>query len=73
MGFLRKRHKSDGEQSARATGLVIEAQMDAGMAPQMRQLAADNAKRALQYVQDPKMRKLLIDQYRAAGIDVGEE
>ena len=48
MGFLRKRHKSDGEQSARATGLVIEAQMDAGMAPQMRQLAADNAKRALQ-------------------------
>ena len=43
------------------------------MAPQMRQLAADNAKRALQYVQDPKMRKMLIDQYRAAGIDVGED
>jgi hypothetical protein len=51
----------------------IRAQIDAGMAPQMRQLAADNAKRALQYVQDPKMRKMLIDQYRAAGIDVGED
>ncbi|HET7051763.1 MAG TPA: hypothetical protein VFI54_26065 [Solirubrobacteraceae bacterium] len=51
----------------------IRAQIDAGMAPQMRQLAADNAKRALQYVQDPKMRKMLIDQYRAAGIDVSED
>jgi hypothetical protein len=51
----------------------MRTQIDAGLAPQMRQLAADNAKRALQYVQDPKMRKLLIDQYRAAGIDVGED
>jgi hypothetical protein len=40
---------------------------------QMQQLAADSAKRALQYVQDPAMRKMLIDQYRAAGIDVGED
>ena len=39
----------------------------------MRALAADSAKRALQYVQDPAMRKMLIDQYRAAGIDIGEE
>ena len=39
---------------------------------QMKQFAADNAKRALQYVQDPAMRKMLIDQYRAAGIDVDE-
>ena len=37
----------------------------------MQQLAAESAKRALQYVTDPAMRKLLIDQYRAAGIDVG--
>jgi hypothetical protein len=51
----------------------MRTQIDAGLAPQMRQLAADNAKRALQYVQDPKMRKMLIDQYRAAGIDVGED
>jgi hypothetical protein len=40
---------------------------------QMKQFAADNAKRALQYVQDPAMRKMLIDQYRAAGIDVDED
>jgi hypothetical protein len=40
---------------------------------QMQRLAADSARRALQYVTDPAMRKLLIDQYRAAGIDVGEE
>jgi hypothetical protein len=39
----------------------------------MQQLAADSARRALQYVQEPKMRKLLIDQYRAAGIDIGED
>jgi hypothetical protein len=50
----------------------IRAQIDQGMAADVRQLAADNAKRALQYVQDPKMRKMLIDQYRAAGIDVGD-
>ncbi|HET6869605.1 MAG TPA: hypothetical protein VFH80_27075 [Solirubrobacteraceae bacterium] len=40
---------------------------------QMQQLAADSAKHALQYVQDPAMRKMLIDQYRAAGIDLGED
>ena len=39
----------------------------------MAQLAADNARRALQYVQDPKLRRMLIDQYRAAGIDVAED
>jgi len=39
---------------------------------QMQQLAADSAKRALQYVTDPAMRKMLIDQYRAAGIDISE-
>ncbi len=42
-------------------------------ADQMAQLAVDNAKRALQYVQDPKLRRMLIDQYRAAGIDVSED
>jgi hypothetical protein len=51
----------------------LRAQIAGGMAPQVHQLAADNAKRALQYVRDPKMRKMLIDQYRAAGIDVGED
>jgi hypothetical protein len=38
----------------------------------MQQLAAESAKRALQYLTDPAMRQLLIDQYRAAGIDIGE-
>ena len=39
----------------------------------MQQLAANSARQALQYVRDPATRKLLIDQYRAAGIDVGED
>jgi hypothetical protein len=43
------------------------------MSSQMQQLAAQNARHALQFVKDPAMRKLLIDQYRAAGIDLDEE
>jgi hypothetical protein len=43
-----------------------------GLAPQMQQLAAENAKRALQFVQDPAQRQMLIDQYRAAGIVLDE-
>jgi hypothetical protein len=43
------------------------------MRSQMQQLAAENARRALSYVKDPKMRKMLIDEYRAAGIDLGED
>jgi hypothetical protein len=41
----------------------------------MQQLAADNAKRTLQFVQDPAQRRMLIEQYRAAGIvlDEGDE
>ncbi len=33
-------------------------------------LAAENARRTLQFVQDPKMRRMLIEQYRAAGINI---
>jgi len=40
---------------------------------QMQRLAAESARRALQYVQDPAMRKMLTDQYRAAGIDLGDD
>jgi hypothetical protein len=47
------------------------AALDA-LPPQMRQLAADNAKRALQFVQDPAQRQMLIEQYRAAGIVLDE-
>jgi hypothetical protein len=45
------------------------------LAPQMGQFAAENAKRTLQFVQDPAQRKMLIEQYRAAGIvlDEGDE
>ena len=43
------------------------------MGPEMRKLAADSARRALQYVQDPAMRKTMIEQYRAAGIEIPEE
>jgi hypothetical protein len=43
------------------------------MAADIRKLAADNARRALQHVQDPAMRKMLIDQYRAAGIEIHED
>jgi hypothetical protein len=42
------------------------------VAPEMQKLAADNAKRALNFVTDPKMRRMLVDQYRAAGIDIGD-
>jgi len=64
---------------SRAAQQARAAQVDAFAATtlpepsQMQQLAADSARRALQYVTDPKMRKMLIDQYRAAGIDVGED
>jgi hypothetical protein len=43
------------------------------MAPEMRKLAAESARRALQYVQGPAMRKAMIDRYRAAGIEIPEE
>jgi hypothetical protein len=43
-----------------------------GLAPQMQQLAAASAKRALQFVQDPAQRQMLIEQYRAAGIVLDE-
>jgi hypothetical protein len=43
------------------------------MRAQMQQLAAENARRSLSYVKDPKTRRMLIEQYRAAGIDLGED
>jgi hypothetical protein len=42
------------------------------MAPQMRELATESARRALMFVQDPAQREMLLAQYRAAGIDVGD-
>jgi len=63
---------SRAAQQARTAQVDAFAAQELPAPAQMRELAAENARRALQYVQDPTMRKLLIDQYRAAGIDVGE-
>ena len=43
------------------------------MGPEMRRLAGDSARQALQYVQDPAMRKTMIEQYRAAGIEIPDD
>ena len=45
----------------------------AAIRTQMQQLAAENARRSLAYVKDPKTRKMLIEQYRAAGIELDED
>ncbi|MGH2883179.1 MAG: hypothetical protein ACRDPA_10860 [Solirubrobacteraceae bacterium] len=63
---------SRAAQQARAAQVDVLAQQGRRQPEQMQQLAAESAKRALQYVTDPAMRKMLIDQYRAAGIDIGE-
>ncbi len=64
---------SQAAQQARAAQVDVFAAQALPEPSQMQQLAAESAKRALQYVQDPAMRKMLIDQYRAAGIDIGED
>jgi hypothetical protein len=38
-----------------------------------REMMLQNAKQALQFVKDPAMRKMMIDQYRAAGIEIDED
>jgi hypothetical protein len=43
------------------------------MAPQMMDMVTQNARRALQFVQDPAQRAMLIEQYRAAGIPVDDD
>jgi hypothetical protein len=57
-----------------AQGVIPASGADAlgALAPQMRQMAADNAKRSLQFVTDPAQRRMLIEQYRAAGIILDE-
>jgi hypothetical protein len=63
---------SRAAQQARMAQVDAFAQQGRPQREQMQQLAAESAKRALRYVADPAMRKMLIDQYRAAGIDIGE-
>jgi hypothetical protein len=43
-----------------------------GLAPEMQRMMADNAKQALKFVKDPAQRKMLIEQYRRAGIQVDD-
>jgi hypothetical protein len=61
---------ADAQGAIPASGAPAAA---AALAPQMQQLAADSAKRALQFVQDPAQRQMLIEQYRAAGIVLDED
>jgi len=43
------------------------------MPPEMKAMMAQNAKLALQVVKDPDQRKLLIEQYRIAGIPIDDD
>jgi hypothetical protein len=55
--------------AAPAPGAAGMPQMPANMQAMM----AENAKKALEFAKDPATRKLLIQQYRAAGIEIDEE
>ena len=55
--------------AASASGAGLPA-----LAPQMREMMIDNLRRTLRYVADPAQRRMILDQYRALGIDIdGEE
>jgi hypothetical protein len=45
----------------------------AALAPQMRQMMIDNLRRTLRYVADPAQRRMILDQYRAMGMDIEGE
>ncbi len=45
----------------------------AALAPQMREMMIDNLRRTLRYVSDPAQRRMILDQYRALGIDIDGE
>lgn len=42
----------------------------AALAPQMREMMVDNLRRTLRYVSDPAQRRMILDQYRALGVDI---
>lgn len=57
-------------------GAATAPQMPANTPPipaNMQEMMAKNAKTALSFTKDPAMRKMLIAQYRAAGIEIGED
>jgi hypothetical protein len=45
----------------------------AALAPQMREMMIDNLRRTLRYVSDPAQRRMILDQYRALGVDIDGE
>lgn len=74
MALAESRRAAMTEQWQAAMGQAgADAAGGGAMASEMRKLVADNARQALQYVQDPAMRKAMIDQYRAAGIEIPED
>lgn len=42
----------------------------AALAPQMREMMIGNLRRSLRYVADPVQRQIILDQYRALGVDI---
>jgi hypothetical protein len=66
MDAVQKASKDPGATPAPGAGTMPQ------LAPGMQEMMAQNAKQALQFVKDPAMRKVLIEQYRAAGIPVDE-
>ncbi len=42
----------------------------AALAPQMREMMIDNLRRTLRYVADPAQRRMILDQYRALGVEI---
>jgi hypothetical protein len=54
-------------------GAQIPGFTPAGLPPQARQMLVDNLKRSLLYVTDPAQRQLVLNQYRAMGIEVTPE
>jgi hypothetical protein len=45
----------------------------AGLPPQARQIMIENLRCSLQYVTSPRQRQMMLDQYRAMGIDLTPE
>ena len=53
--------------------LVLAESIAQPLPQQTPEALRDSARQALQYAQDPSMRKMMIAQYRAAGIDIPED
>lgn len=63
-------HQPDVSTAANPAGMPAPA---AGLPPQARQIMIENLRRSLQYVTSPRQRQMMLDQYRAMGIDLTPE